>query len=50
MDGDKKVMDQTVNYRTYTFDEAKKLMGTYGFEYVPVQDPNKLFLQFKKVA
>ena len=50
MDGDKKVMDQTVHYRTYNFDEAKKLMGTYGFEYVPVQDPNKLFLQFKKVA
>lgn len=50
MDGDKKVMDQTVHYRTYNFDEAKKLMGTHGFEYVPAQDPNKLFLQFKKVA
>ncbi len=50
MDGAQKVMDQTVHYRTYTFDEAKNLMGTYGFEYVPVQDPNKLFLQFKKVA
>jgi SAM-dependent methyltransferase len=48
-DGDHKVMDQTVHYRTYTFDEAKALMGEYGFEYVPKKDPNQLFLQFKKV-
>ena len=42
-------MDQTVNYRTYTFAEAEKMMRTYGFEYVPTQDANKLFLQFKRV-
>jgi SAM-dependent methyltransferase len=48
-DGPHKLMDQTVHYRTYTFDEAKELMGTYGFEYVPKKDANQLFLQFKKV-
>ena len=48
-EGDQKRMDQTVHYRTYTFDEAKALMGTYGFEYVPEKDANQLFLQFKKV-
>jgi hypothetical protein len=48
-DGDHKVMDQTVHYRTYTFAEAQALMGTYGFEYVPEKDRNQLFLQFKKV-
>lgn len=48
-DGDKKLMDQTVRYRTYTFVQAKELMGMYGFEYVAKNDPNQLFLQFKKV-
>jgi SAM-dependent methyltransferase len=48
-DGDHKVMDQTVHYRTYTFAEAQALMGTYGFEYVAEQDAHRLFLQFKKV-
>ncbi len=48
-EGDQKRMDQTVHYRTYTFDEAKALMGTYGLEYVPEKDANQLFLQFKKV-
>lgn len=49
-DGDQRVMDQTVRYRTYTFDEAKQLMGKYGFEYVPSHESNPLFLQFHKVA
>jgi SAM-dependent methyltransferase len=48
-DAETKLMDQTVNYRTYTFAEAEKMMRTYGFEYVPTQDANKLFLQFKRV-
>jgi SAM-dependent methyltransferase len=48
-DGDKKVMDQTVHYRTYTFAQAKELLGAYGFTYLPAQDENHLFLQFKKV-
>jgi hypothetical protein len=42
-------MDQTVNYRTYTFAEAQALMGAYGFEYVAEKATQKLFLQFKKV-
>jgi hypothetical protein len=48
-DGDHTVMDQTVHYRTYTFDQAQALMGAYGFVYVPEHDGNPLFLQFKKV-
>jgi hypothetical protein len=48
-DGDHKVMDQTVHYRTYSFDQAQALMGAYGFEYVAEKDANQLFLQFKKV-
>jgi SAM-dependent methyltransferase len=49
-DGDQRVMDQTVRYRTYTFNEAKQLLGTYGFEYVPSKTTRGLFLQFQKVA
>ena len=48
-DGHRKVMDQTVNYRTYTFADAKVLMGAYGFEYVAEKVTQQLFLQFKKV-
>lgn len=48
-DGNVKLMDQTVHYRTYSFAEAKALMGAYGFEYEPTHGSNKLFLQFKKV-
>jgi SAM-dependent methyltransferase len=48
-DGEQKLMDQTVHYRTYTFAEAQALMGAYGFEYVAEKDANQLFLQFKKV-
>jgi len=49
-DGEHKVMDQTVHYRTYTFAQAQELMGAYGFEYVAKKDPHQLFLQFKKVT
>lgn len=49
-DGDHKVMDQTIHYRTYTFSQAEVLMGAYGFEYVANQDQHQLFLQFKKVT
>jgi SAM-dependent methyltransferase len=49
MDGANKVMDQTVRYRTYTFAEAKALLGTYGFEHMPCNDSKPLFLQFGKV-
>ena len=48
-DGDQKLMDQTVHYRTYTFAQAQALMGAYGFDYVAERDAPQLFLQFKKV-
>jgi hypothetical protein len=49
-DGDRKLMDQTVHYRTYSFADATALMRAYGFEYVPTRDAHQLFLEFKKVA
>jgi hypothetical protein len=49
-DGAQTVMDQTVHYRTYTFDEAQALMRGFGFEYVNQPDAHKMFLQFRKVA
>ena len=48
-DGDQKLMDQTVHYRTYTFAQAQALMGAYGFDFVAERDAHQLFLQFKKV-
>ncbi len=48
MDGAQKVMDQTVRYRTYSFAEAKALMGAYGFEHIPSTEKKPLFLQFGK--
>jgi hypothetical protein len=38
-----------VRYRTYTFAEAKVLLGIYGFEHMPSNDSKPLFLQFGKV-
>jgi len=49
-DGAQTVMDQTVRYRIYKFDEAKSLMQGFGFEYVDQADVNKMFLQFKKIS
>jgi hypothetical protein len=49
-DGQHRVMDQTIRYRTYSFDEAKRLLGSYGFEYCPSDASNRLFLKFQKVA
>jgi cyclopropane fatty-acyl-phospholipid synthase-like methyltransferase len=49
-DGAQTVMDQTVHYRTYSFSEAKALMGSFGFEYVNSVDAHKMFLQFRKVG
>ena len=49
-DGAQTVMDQTVHYRTYSFSEAKALMGSFGFEYVDSVDAHKMFLQFRKVG
>jgi SAM-dependent methyltransferase len=49
-DGQHRVMDQTIRYRTYSFDEAKRMLGSYGFEYCPSDASNRLFLKFQKVA
>ena len=46
-DQGKEVMAQTVNYRTYTFQEAKELLAEHGIEYVS-KDPGAKFLRFKK--
>lgn len=48
--GQSRVMDQTIQYRTYDFDMAQSLLGNYGFEYRPNDSENRLFLQFQKVA
>ena len=47
-DGQKTLMAQTVKYRTYSFEEAKNMLATYGFTYVPEIRDNKLFLRFSK--
>jgi hypothetical protein len=49
-DGAQTVMDQTVHYRTYSFSEAKALMGSFGLAYVDLADAHKMFLQFRKVG
>ncbi len=44
------LMAQTVQYRTYDFKSAQKLLGTYGFEYQVESHKDKLFLRFIKVS
>lgn len=48
-DETKTVMAQTIQYRTYGFADACKLMGAYGFKYDPEADFNKRFLGFTKL-
>ena len=47
-DGAQTVMAQTVQYRTYSFSEARKMMSEYGFEYAPEENRGKFFLGFRK--
>ncbi len=47
LDKAQEVMAQTVNYRTYTFAQAKELLGQHGIEFVS-NDPGGKFLRFKK--
>ena len=49
-DGKNRVVDQTIQYRTYNFANARSLMASYGFEYRPTDSVNRLFLQFEKVT
>jgi len=48
-DGTQTLMAQTVKYRTYNFEEAKKMLSAHGLTYVPETRDNKLFLRFSKV-
>jgi SAM-dependent methyltransferase len=48
-DGTQTLMAQTVKYRTYNFEEAKKMLSAHGLTYVPEMRDNKLFLRFSKV-
>lgn len=47
-DGTQTLMAQTVKYRTYNFEEAKKMLSAHGLTYVPEMRDNKLFLRFSK--
>jgi SAM-dependent methyltransferase len=49
-DGPHRVVDQTIQYRTYNFSDAQSLMASYGFEYRPTDSASRLFLQFEKVT
>ena len=42
------VMAQTVKYRTYNFTDARELLASHGFDYVPNHQPGHRFLQFTK--
>ena len=47
-DGDKKLMAQTIHYRTYTFTEALALLKDLGFIYQAYAGDKPQFLTFKK--
>lgn len=42
------VMEQTTEYRTYTFADAVELLDKCGFEYRARPEPDTLFLEFSK--
>jgi SAM-dependent methyltransferase len=46
-DASQTVMAQTLQYRTYSFTEARKLLSAYGFEFER-ETSDKRFLRFKK--
>jgi SAM-dependent methyltransferase len=47
-DGDKRLMSQTIDYRTYNFKEACQMLGVNGFEYQHKPAPDRQFLVFHK--
>lgn len=47
-DGPTKVMEQTLVYRTYGFEESLKMLSEHGFDHVPISDSANKFLSFKK--
>ena len=47
-DGDKRLMSQTIDYRTYNFKEACQMLGVNGFEYQHKPTTDRQFLVFQK--
>lgn len=47
-DNDEKLMEQSIDYRTYSFDEALALLGSHGFTFQPGQVDVPQFLRFLK--
>ena len=47
-DGDKTLMAQTIQYRTYSFAQALELLQAFGFTYQPYSGDKPQFLTFKK--
>ena len=47
-DGDKKLMAQTIHYRTYTFNEALAMLTDLGFTYQAYAGDKPQFLTFRK--
>ena len=47
-DATQTLMAQTVKYRTYNFEEAKKMLSAHGLTYIPETRDNKLFLRFSR--
>ena len=47
LDQHKEVMAQTVNYRTYSFQDAQEMLGVHGIGYVS-KDPGGKFPRFQK--
>jgi len=47
-DGPNTVMAQTLQYRTYAFTDACRMLSAQGFEYAPQQGREHRFLAFTK--
>lgn len=47
-DGDKTLMAQTIQYRTYAFADALEMLQGFGFTYQPYSGDKPQFLSFKK--
>ncbi|MSQ57213.1 MAG: class I SAM-dependent methyltransferase [Limnohabitans sp.] len=47
-DGDRRLMSQTIDYRTYKFEEACDMLGVHGFEFHKKTPTNQQFLVFQK--
>ena len=48
-DEDKRVMEQTIHYRTFDFEQAKSLLRSSGFEYLGRAENHRCFLEFRRI-